>query len=187
MKRLALIDYGKTKCTNEVLGIIDAVLDELGFPQDQAAYFHAVSPDNFEQIKGFDVIVSLGADAMRQLCNVKRDLRDYAGVLTYNTSMDTWILPTFHPNGIYQEKYNEFDDIYAHLRRAVDLCTGQLQLPPVEGVDVDWEFIGHNGDGWDPNLGYDPVVWSGYNEVTEAQADRAVEVISSWLGELDVL
>jgi DNA polymerase I-like protein with 3'-5' exonuclease and polymerase domains len=185
MKTIALCDYGKTKCTNEVLSILEAVFAEANFPDTNVTYYHIDKPEHIAQVKG-DVVVAFGADAMRKLCNVTRDLKEYAGCLTWNEDMGTWVLPTYHPNGIYQEKYDEFDLIYDHVRRAVDLAVGQLAFPPKEGPDFEWEFIGHNGEGWDWKQGYHPEVWSGYFEATQEQVDRAFEVVSRWLRTADM-
>lgn len=185
--KIGLVDYGKTTCTNEVLSILEAVLEEAGFPSDNAVYAHMTEPQHLLGLGDVDVVVAMGAEAMRKLCNVTRDLKEYAGCLTWNEDMARWVLPTYHPNGIYQEKYDEFDFIYAHVRRAVDLATGRLAFPSKEGPDFEWEFIGHNGVGWDWKQGYNPVVWSGYDEVTPEQADRAILIFTQWLEELDVL
>jgi DNA polymerase I-like protein with 3'-5' exonuclease and polymerase domains len=184
MRTIALVDYGKTRCTEEVLSILEDVLTEAGFSHDYVSYYHIDQPEHIAQVKG-DVVVAFGAEAMRKLCNVNRDLREYAGCLTWNEDMGTWVLPTYHPNGIYQEKYDEFDSIYDHLRRAVDLCTGLLAFPPKDGPDFEWEWIGHNGEGWDWKQGYNPEVWSGYFEATQDEVGRAYEVLYDWINRLD--
>ena len=124
--KLALVDYGDTQCTNEVLEILEGILDEKGFSSDRATYFHASKAAHLSEIKGYDVVVALGSDAMKKLCKVDRTLKEYAGCMTYNPDMNTWVLPTYHPNGIYQEKYAEFDFTYDHVRRAVDVLDGVL-------------------------------------------------------------
>lgn len=182
--KLALVDYGKTKCTNEVLDILEAVLNEAGFPDNSTTYYHITKPEHIAQVKG-DVVVALGTDAMRKLCKVNRDLKEYAGCLTWNEDMGTWVLPTFHPNGIYQEKYDDFDLTYSHLFRAVDLLSGVLAFPPKEGPDFEWEFLGQNGDGWDWKDGYHPEVWTGYFEATLEQVNRQVEILTGWIDRLN--
>lgn len=184
--KLALVDYGDTQCTNEVLEILKGILDEKGFSSDRATYFHANKAAHLSEIKGYDVVVALGSDAMKKLCKVDRTLKEYAGCMTYNPDMNTWVLPTYHPNGIYQEKYAEFDFTYDHVRRAVDVLDGVLPFPDPEGPKVNWEFIGHNGDGWDPSQGYDPVVWSGYDEATEDELERCWELLNYWINLLNV-
>lgn len=183
--KLALVDYGDTQCTNETLEIIEAVLDEGGFSQDDAVYAHCTRKEHMAELKGFDLIVTFGAEALKKFCKVDRGLKDYAGCMTWNEDLETWILPTYHPNTIYQEKYNEFDYIHDHVKRAVDLLKGVLAFPKVGGPQVDWEFIGHNGDGWVPEDGYNPVVWSGYFECTQEEVARGREILEGWLAELD--
>lgn len=183
--KLALVTYGDSQLTNEVLEIVGAVLDEFGYPNEQADYVVCTRIAHLDTLKGYDLIVALGSDAMHKLCKVDRTLKEYAGCLTYNEALKTWVLPTFHPNGIYQEKYTEFDDIHTHLRRAADLCNGVLEFPPVEGHQIEWEWIGHDGEGWDPNQGYDPKVWTGYFEATEAEVERATDIVTAWLQRLD--
>lgn len=184
--KLALVDMGKASCTNEVLSILEGILEQGGFNTDDATYVHVRNASqSLYDLKQFDLVVALGTDAMRKLCKVTRDLKEYAGCLTWNDDLDAWVLPTHHPNGIYAEKYNEFDDIYNHILRAVDLSNGALALPPKEGHKFDWEWIGHNGDGWDWVQGYNPEVWSGYFEVTDAEEERAREVLDAWLRRLD--
>lgn len=182
--QIALVDYGKSKCTNEVLDILEAVFKEAEFPEDKITYYHIDKAEHIAQIQG-DVVVAFGADAMRKLCNVTRDLREYAGCLTWNPDMNTWVLPTYHPNGIYQEKYDEFDSVYDHLRRAVDLAVGRLAFPPKDGPDFEWEWIGHNGEGWDWKQGYHPEVWSGYFECTPEQVSLAEAYLRSWIDRLE--
>jgi len=185
MNKICLVDLGKTQCTEEVLGILEAVLKEAGFPEDNVLYAHITDPEQLRGVFDGDLVVAMGTDAMRKLCNVKRDLKEYAGCLTWNEELGLWVLPTPHPNGIYQEKYDDFDLTYAHIRRAVDLATGLLAYPPKNGPDFEWEFIGHNGEGWDWRDGYNPVVWTGYFEATQDEVSRAHEVLTMWLSRLD--
>lgn len=191
--KVAFCDWGTTRCTQEVLGLLEGVLEQAGYNTDNATYIHvnklemkSFSDDPYKDLKGFDIIIALGAEATRRLCNTNRDLKVYAGCLTWNEDVEAWVLPTFHPNGIYQEKYNEFDDIYNHIVRAADISAGNLALPPREGHKVDWEWLGHNGEGWDWNEGYNPVVWTGYFEATEEQAVRQDEILHDWLNRLSV-
>lgn len=186
MRKLAILDFGDTKATNEVLSILEAALDEGNLPPDSADYYHATKVSQLYELKGkYDLIVALGSDAMRKLCKVDKTLKEYAGCLTYNEGLETWVLPTYHPNGIYQERYTDFDFTYDHIKRAIDLCTGVLEFPPIGGHKMEWEWLGHNGEGWDPNQGYDPKVWTGYAEATEQEVAKAVEIFSKWLGDLD--
>jgi DNA polymerase I-like protein with 3'-5' exonuclease and polymerase domains len=182
--QIALVDYGKSKCTNEVLEILEAVFKEAEFPEDKITYYHIDQVEHIAQIKG-GVVVAFGAEAMRKLCNVNRDLREYAGCLTWNEDMGTWVLPTYHPNGIYQEKYDEFDSVYDHLRRAVDLAVGRLAFPPKDGPDFEWDWVGHNGEGWDWKQGYHPEVWSGYFECTPEQVSVGEAYLRVWIDRLE--
>ncbi|MCA1841561.1 MAG: hypothetical protein LC723_14900, partial [Actinobacteria bacterium] len=180
--KLALVDYGHTELTKVTLDIVGAVLEEAGFDLDDVSYFHVTNRLQMREIKGFDLIVTFGFEALEPFCNVGLPLRKYAGCLTYNGGLRTWVLPTHHPNCIYGGKYGEFDDIYNHLRRAVALVRGDLELPPVGGHRVEWEFVGHNGE-----RGYegDEKVWGGYFESTEEEYDRQHEVLITWLNRLD--
>ena len=182
--QIALVDWGKSKCTNEVLDILEAVFKEAEFPEDNITYYHIDQVEHIAQIKG-GVVVAFGAEAMRKLCNVNRDLREYAGCLTWNEDMGTWVLPTYHPNGIYQEKYDEFDSVYDHLRRAVDLAVGRLAFPPKDGPDFEWDWVGHNGEGWDWKQGYHPEVWSGYFECTPEQVSVGEAYLRVWIDRLE--
>lgn len=185
--KIALVDWGKSSCTNEVLSILEDIFTEVQFSHDNITYYHIDKPEHIAQVKG-DVVVAMGAEGVRKLCDTKRDLKEYAGCGSYSEVLGgAYVIPTFHPNGIYAEKYEEFDDIYNHVRRAVDLCTGTLQFPDREGPNYYYEFVGHNGDGWDWNDGYHPEVWTGYFEATKDELCRTDDLLTHWLRDLDGL
>lgn len=180
--KLALVDYGDTKATGQMLDILEAVLEEQGWT-DEVFYYHIDKPVQLLELKGHDLIVSMGAQALEPLCKTGRNLKKYAGSLTYNAGLRTWVLPTHHPNSLYEGKYGIFDDIYDHLKRAVALCRGRLEFPPVGGHRVDWELVGHNGSrGAYPE---DDRVFSGYFESTDEQIARQLQLLEDWLATLD--
>jgi DNA polymerase I-like protein with 3'-5' exonuclease and polymerase domains len=182
VKKIALVDYGDTRISNKALEIVEAVFEETGWT-DEVLYYHLDKRTQLLELKGHDLIVSMGAEALEPLCNTSRPLKKYAGSLTYNPGLRTWVLPTQHPNCIYQGKYNLFDDIYDHLRRAVSLCRGTLSFPPVGGHKLDWEMVGHNGRrGTYPG---DAKVFDGYFDATRDEVDRQAEVLGDWLTRLD--
>lgn len=183
MPKILLVDCGNTTLTRETMGIVEAVFEEKQFDTNQIDYVH--SP-NVPKCTGYDLIVTFGADALKEFCDTKKPIDDYAGSLTYNKQLQTWVLPTHHPNRIYGGFFGEFDIIYAHLGRAVDLLGGTLSWPPVEGHRIDWEFIGHNGEGWDPRTSDDRKIWTGYFEATETEVARAYSILNSWINRLNV-
>lgn len=132
------------------------------------------------------LILAVGAEAMKLLCKTPKTLDQYAGSLTWNKTLQTWILPSHHPSVVYvgpketlNSRYDKFDFLYDHVQRAADLALGRLEFPPIDGHEVPWEFIGHDGvqerDGR----------WEGYYEATEAELTRAEDIFSNWLGLLD--
>lgn len=186
--KIAIADYGDTKVTGETLGIVSAVFDEAKFDDDNIEYVHMSRSADSEKLagRGFDVILAMGAEATKILCQTDIPLKKYAGSLTWNDDLGSWVLPTMHPNRIYAGAYGDFDITYDHIHRAVDLATGKLAFPPTDGAKVDWEFVGHNGTRgreykgeWDPNL------WAGYFECTPEEEDRQAEILGALLTELD--
>lgn len=185
MSKLLLVDYGDTELTNETLSIVEGVFEEYQFPTDQIDYLHATKKAQLAELTGYDLIVTFGAEAMHKLCHVDYTIKEYAGCLTYNEDLKTWVLPTMHPNRIYQEFYGDFDITYAHLRRAIDMFNGVLAWPDDADRNLSWTFYGHNGAGWDPREGYSPVVWSGYFEATPEELTGARQTLEDWLAKLD--
>ena len=185
MSKLCLVDYGDTELTNETLSIVEGVFEEFQFPTANIDYLHATKKAQLEELNGYDLIITLGAEAMHKLCHVDYTIKDYAGCLTFNEDLKTWVLPTMHPNRIYQEFYGDFDITYVHLRRAVDMFNGVLAWPTEDDRNLSWTFYGHNGTGWDPSQGYDPKVWSGYFEATSEELTGARQTLEDWLAKLD--
>lgn len=141
-----------------------------------------------DALKGkYDLILALGAEAMHTLCKTKKTLDKYAGSLTWNKSVNSWVLPTYHPSVVYvgdrktlNSRYDKFDILYDHIHRAVKLVTGKLQYPPKDGYTCDTEWIGHDGHCHSVDKR-----WNGYYEATDEEVGRAQEVFTAWLDLLD--
>jgi DNA polymerase I-like protein with 3'-5' exonuclease and polymerase domains len=185
MAKLLLFDYGDTELTNETLSIVEGVFEKYQYPTDNIDYLHATKKAQLDELTGYDLIITFGAEAMHKLCHVDYTIKEYAGCLTWNEDTKCWVLPTMHPNRIYQEFYADFDVTYAHLRRAIDMCNGVLAWPSEEDRNLSWTFYGHNGKGWDPREGYNPEVWSGYFEATSDELTGARQTLEDWLEALD--
>jgi DNA polymerase I-like protein with 3'-5' exonuclease and polymerase domains len=185
MKKICIVDFGDTELTRETLSITEGVFEEFGFDTNRIDYLHATKKAQLQELHGYDLIITFGAEAMHRLCHVDYTIKDYAGCLTWNEDLQTWVLPTHHPNRIYQEFYGDFDLTYAHLRRAVDMMNGVLVWPTEEDRNLSWTFYGHNGSGWDPSIGYDPVTWSGYFESSPEELTGARQTLEDWLSQLD--
>lgn len=169
---------------------------EAGLSYNKVARYSLTSRTNISkaQIQEFleplagkhKLILALGSKPLEALCSTKKTMKDYAGSLTWNTDLESWVLPSFHPSVVYvgpketlNSRYDEFDYLYDHIFRAVDLVTGRRQFPNPEGLDLDWEFIGHDGHSDDEKR------WTGYYEYNIQEVDRAQEVFTHWLGLLD--
>lgn len=186
--KILLVDYADTQLTSETMSISEDIFTEYGFSHDNVDYAHASAKKDLTKLPKADVIVAMGAEATKALLPDAPPLNKCAGALTYHPELETWVLPTNHPNVIYMpdgKGYNQFDVYYDHLRRAIDLCQGTLQFPPVGGREMNWEYVGHDGDGWDPEDGYNPVVWSGYFEATPDEILRQRAILNGWLKRLD--
>lgn len=182
MPRIALVDYGDVALKDEMLDIVTAVFEEAKFPTDDVDYLHLTKTAQLRNLREYELIVTFGAQALDPIYRADRTLKQYAGSLTYLPSMRTWALPTFHPNGVLQGKYGEFDMIYDSLRRAIALVRGELEFPPVNGHKVNWELVGHNGTR---GYGGDPKVWSGYFEYTDEQIVRQRAILENYLADLE--
>lgn len=188
MTKIGLVDLGATKLNNTTLDIVSAVLEESGYDTDNVDYLHLTSEDQLGEVgrRGYDLVLAFGAGAMEALCETDRKLDKFAGCLNYNKTLGVWVLPTFHPNVIYMpdgKGYSIFDNTYAHIKRGVDLVTGRLEFPPIDGYEIDWEFIGHNGT---QGYGGDPKVWSGYFEATNEEIDRQWYILDMLIDDLDL-
>ena len=183
--KILLFDAVDTELTDETLSICEDIFTEYGWSHDDVDYAHLRNRDKLAELPEADVIVAMGADAVKLLLPSAPVLKKCAGALMYHEELGTWVLPTNHPNVIYMPDgagYNQFDIFYDHLRRAIDLCQGTLQFPYPEGREMDWEFIGHNGT---QGYGGDPKVWSGYFECTDEEKARQQELLRGWLADLD--
>lgn len=185
-KSILLVDFADTRLTKETTSICEDIATEYGYSHENLSYAHVDKKAQIPLLPKADVIVAMGAEVVRALLPDAPPLKKLAGALTYHAELDTWIIPTIHPNVIYTPEgkgYNQFDIFYDHMRRAIDLCQETLAFPPVGGHKLDWEFIGHNGtQGYDG----DPKVWSGYFEATEEEIARQWELLDYWLFDLEV-
>lgn len=141
--------------------------------------------------QGFTIVVAIGAEATKLLCGTSKPLGKYAGSLTWSEEFGVWVLPTHHPSVIYigpretmNTRYDLFDFTWDHVHRAVKLVKGEIKFPPKGGHDIPWEWVGHNGEGWDPGTD-EATVWAGYSETTASQISRATEILSKWIYKLD--
>lgn len=186
--KILLVDAIDSALTSETMSICEDICTEYGWSHDNVDYAHIRDKKQLAELPSADVIVAMGAEATKLLLPGSPPLKKCAGALMYQEDLKTWVLPTNTPNVIYMPDgagYNQFDIFYDHLRRAIDLCQGTLQFPPVGGRQMDWEFVGHNGTGWDPDDGYHPVVWSGYFEATPEEIARQKTILKGWLKRLD--
>ena len=79
-----------------------------------------------EELKGkHKLILAVGAEAMKALCGTKKTLDQYAGSLTWNKTIDSWVLPSHHPSVVYvgdkktlNSRYDKFDFLFDHIHRA---------------------------------------------------------------------
>lgn len=131
-----------------------------------------------EELGEHDIILALGSDAVRALCDTKKTLTEYAGSLTWNESLTSWVLPSFHPNVVVAGKYDEYDILFDHIKRSVDMLNGVLAFPERD-FELDFEFIGHNGERQDDNI------WSGYFEYTDEEFWLQRQILTTWLTRLN--
>lgn len=183
-KTILLVDYADTRLTDETSSICEGIAEEYGFSVDNMVYAHLTKREQVSQLPKADIIVALGAEILRVLLPDSPPLKKMAGALTYHEKLETWVLPTNHPNCVYQPEgrgYNQFDVFYDHMRRAIDMCQGTLDFPSIEPEKPEWEFIGHNGT---QGYGGDPKVWSGYFECSEEELGRAWQLLDYWIFDL---
>jgi DNA polymerase I-like protein with 3'-5' exonuclease and polymerase domains len=183
--KILLLDAIDTELTDETMSICEDVLTEHGFPHDNVEYAHIRKKDQISGLPRADVVVCMGADAAKLLLPGLPPLKKSAGALTYSEDLETWVIPTMHPNCIYTpdgKGYGQFDIFYDHLRRAIDLCQGTLEFPQWPRPELNWEWVGHNGTR---GYGGDPKVWSGYFESTPEEVARMRQILREWLRSLD--
>jgi DNA polymerase I-like protein with 3'-5' exonuclease and polymerase domains len=147
------------------------------------------SSELVSQLKGkYEIIVALGSEATKKLCKTKRTLDDYAGSLTWSADLESWVLPTWHPSVVYvgdkktlNKRYDQFDILYDHIIRAVQLAKGERKFPSKNHEDdlPPTTFVGHNGTRNPDNT------WSGYWECTDEEAAEAKAYFTHWLDFLD--
>jgi len=162
------------------------VFTEYGWSHDNVDYVHVQYKKDLDKVLSADIIVCMGAEATKALLPSAPVLKKCAGALMYHDELQSWVLPTNHPNCIYMPEgkgYGQFDIFYDHLRRAIDLCQGTLEFPPVGGRQMDWEWIGHNGTR---GFGGDPNVWSGYFESTPEEVSAMRSILKNWILRLDM-
>lgn len=141
-----------------------------------------------EELSGkYELVLAVGAEAMHTLCKTKKTLEKFAGCLTWNKELDSWVLPSFHPSVVYvgdkktlNSRYDKFDILFDHIHRAVKLVTGRLPYPRKDGYTSEMEWVGHDG-----HLHSVDKRWSGYYEATEQEVVRAQEIFTAWLDLLD--
>ncbi len=134
----------------------------------------------------FKIILAVGAEAKKHLCQTNKPLEKYAGSLTYSKFLQTWVLPSWHPSEVYigpkitlNKRYDRFDILFDHIQRIGKLISGEYEFPNPEGLQLDWEFIGHDGQSDEDKR------WTGYYENTVWEVARAEDVFAQWLGLLD--
>src|SRR4051812_39906333 len=151
--KILLFDAIDTALTPETMSICEDVATEYGWSHDDIEYAHVRDKAELARLPKVDVIVCMGAEALKLLLPDAPVLKKCAGALMWHEELQVWCLPTNHPNVIYMPDgagYNQFDIFYDHMRRAIDLCQGTLQFPAPEGRVMNWEWIGHNGtQGYD--------------------------------------
>jgi DNA polymerase I-like protein with 3'-5' exonuclease and polymerase domains len=183
--KILLVDAVDTALTDETLSICEDVLTEYGFSHDDVEYAHIRTKDQVSDLPAADIIVCMGAEALRLLLPSAPVLKKSAGAMMYQEELGTWVIPTMHPNCIYMpdgKGYGQFDIFYDHLRRAIDMCQGTLDFPVWPRPEMNWEWVGHNGS---QGFGGDPRVWSGYFEATTEEIARQREILQGWVKRLD--
>ncbi len=134
----------------------------------------------------YKIVVALGAEATKRLCKTKKVLDDYAGSITWNPSIKSWVLPSHHPSVVYvgdkktlNMRYDKFDILYDHILRAAAMVKGEREFPDINETPLPWVFVGHNGERNEDST------WAGYYECTEDEAVTAQRVFTDWLAILD--
>jgi DNA polymerase-1 len=130
------------------------------------------------------VVIALGGTAAQFLCNRTDGITKFAGAMTWNHDIQRFVIPTFHPAAILHGQTGWYDDLYNALQRAAKLVDGTLELPPPGGHTIDWELIGHRGEKVAREDSPRHWTWTGHFEATDAEVDRARELVNRWLWRL---
>jgi len=170
--------------------ILDATWEEHGIKAEDVAIYVLAFPDTVstrttrkvleDEMHPHKLVLTLGASSMHALCNTRRPLADYAGSMTWNDTLGTWILPSLSPQTVLDEKWDDFADLWDHMRQAAALIKGELPFPDRD-FKLDWEMVGHNGY---PGYKDDDKVWTGYFECDIDEETRAQQIVAAWLNRL---
>lgn len=132
------------------------------------------------------LVLALGAEPLKLLCDTKKVMDDYQGSLTYHEGMENWILPSYHPSVVYvgpketlNPRYDKFDCLYDHIHRAADLINGKMEFPAWPHETCTWEWVGHTGSQNEDGT------WTGYYEATDEEIRKAKKYFTTWLDFLD--
>jgi DNA polymerase I-like protein with 3'-5' exonuclease and polymerase domains len=106
--------------------------------------------------------------------------------MTWNADIERFVIPTFHPSAIIHGNTGYYDDLYSAMQRAARISQGRLQLPPPGGHRIDWELIGHRGEKVMREDSPRHWTWTGHFEATDAEVDRARELVEYWLEVMDL-
>lgn len=184
------------------LSLLGGTFKDAGYSWNRVASYSLTFTTNEERnaelgklfgfLKNHKIVISLGAMAMQALCQTKKTIGEYAGSLTWNDTLNIWVIPSYHPSSVVygpretmNKRFDEFDFLYDHVHRTVDLLTGKLDWPnPETRMDpCPRIFVGHNGvQIQDGDLAKS---WSGYWESTEEEAIKAIRKFSSWLAKIE--
>lgn len=186
------------KFDNRALALLAGTFQDAGYHFNQVAQYsltfmetedrNARIPELKRLLKKHKLVITMGAMAMQMLCKTKKTIGEYSGSLTWNEELQVWVLPSYHPSSVYQgpretinKRFDEFDFLFDHIHRAVDLVKGTLKFPdPQKRLDpCPRIFVGHNGE--QIKTGELAKSWSGYWEATEEEADKAQEYFEGQL------
>ena len=153
---------------------------------------NAYIPELKRDLKRHKLVITLGAMPMQLLCRTKKTLGDYTGSLTWNAELGIWVIPSYHPSSVFtgpwetmNKRFDEFDFLFDHIHRAVDIQNGVLPLPdPAKQFDpCPRIFVGHRGERYP--TGELKGSWSGHWEATREELAKADEYFQKALRELD--
>jgi len=162
--------------------LFGATVEDVGGSVDDVYYAKSVDDIRDHNPK---IVIAAGVHSVKALCATTRPLSKIQGAMHYNKSIESFVIPTYSAGAVLsgqKDSINVFDDIYKTIDRAVLICKGELALPDKNGMQVKWEFIGHDGERTDRAEWH---TWSGYWEPpTPTEKVRALEVIHGWLCDL---